>query len=419
MRKKKILWFGSVQFTDEKISTTGTWLYAMGEALTKNDELELYNVTYGDVSTITQRNYRNIKQWIVPYKYTVKYKKVSKDLRSFIEIINDEIKPDLIHVWGTEDGFGYSVIESDLKTPVLLEIQGLLFSIVKNYYGGLSFNDLINCIGLKEILRPRNHPYFIKKRFKKKGQQELLFIKRMDNISVQSDWVKSIINRVNPGCNLFNTGIMLRNEFYNSQIWNPPRNFETINIFTSCSGSIPYKGMSVLFDAIALLKNKYPNIRLNIGGNIQREKKYGLIRDGYTTWMLRRIIKLGIQDSINWLGKMTANEMITEMHKSNMVVIPSFVETYSLFLAESMMLGLPTIASFAGAMPQLAEDEKTALFFPIGDHWSCARQIERLIKDVDLAKKLSVEARRVAFQRNNKTKVIKTQLEIYDKIINN
>ncbi len=417
MKKRKILWFCAAQFSDEKIKTTGTWLIAMGESIAKTAGMELYNVTYGDVRDITRKNSQNITQWIIPHNERIKYHQGSKKLVSFIKKINAEIQPDLVHIWGTENGFGFAVIEAKLQTPVLLDIQGLLFSIGRNYYGGLSTVDLLNCIGIKEILRPGNHPYFIREKFEENGKHELHLIKQMENISVQSDWVHSIIKQVNPKSAVFPTGIMLRSEFYETPAWEYQKNSETINIFTASSGTIPYKGLHVIFDAIAILKNRYPNIRLNIGGNIQVKKKYGLIRDGYTGWMLKKARKLGIEDSISWLGMMDANEMIREMHRSSMVVIPSFMESYCLLMAESMMIGVPTVVSFAGAMPQLAEHGKSALYFPMGDHWSCARQIERIVTEPELAKRLSVESRSTALQRNNQIKVLETQLGIYNKII--
>src|SRR5690554_3270761 len=106
MKKRKILWFCAAQFTDEKIKTTGTWLIAMGNALANTENIKLYNVTFGDVKSITQKNSNNITQWIIPHKERVKYHKGSKELVAFIKKIDQEINPDLIHVWGTENGFG-------------------------------------------------------------------------------------------------------------------------------------------------------------------------------------------------------------------------------------------------------------------------------------------------------------------------
>lgn len=417
MRKRKIVWFCAAQFTDEKIKTTGTWLIAMGNAIANSPNIDLFNVTFGDVKSITQKNSKNITQWIIPHKERVKYHQGSKKLVSFIKKFNKEVDPDLIHVWGTENGFGFPVMEANLKTPVLLEIQGLLFASVKFYYGGLSFSDLKNSIGIKEVLRPKYHLSSIRRSFKRRGKHELRLIRQMKNITVQSDWVHTIIKYVNPESKLFHTGMMLRSEFYEASQWKHPANDETINIFTSCSGPIPYKGLHVIFEAIAVLKNKFPNIKLNIGGGINIHKKYGLIRDGYTSWMLDKIKELEIEGSVRWMGMMNADEMIREMQRSHMVVIPSFVETYCLFMAESMMIGVPAIASFAGALPELAVPDKSVLYFPMGDHWTCARQIERVIEDSEMVKRLSFESRKIALDRNDPDKVLQTQLNIYNEIL--
>lgn len=417
MKKKKILWFCGEQFSEEKITTTGTWFIAMGQALSESSEIELFNVTFGNVKSIVQKDTNSIKQWIIPYKEQKKFHKGSKNLISFIKKIDNEIKPDLIHVWGTENGFGFSILDAKLQTTVLLDIQGILFTIVKSYYGGLSVKDLLKCTGLKEVFKPRFHPYFVRKTFNQRSKHERSLIKKVNNISVQSDWVHSIMKYENPNTNFFQTRILLRQEFYNAPMWEY-KDTQSINIFTVSSGSIPYKGLHVIFNAINLLKNKYPNIMLNIGGNIEINKKYGIIRNGYTSWLLKKAKELDIEDNLTWLGMMDANKMIAEMHKSTLVVLPSFVESYSLFMAESMMVGVPLVVSYAGAMPELAEHNKSALYFPVGDHWSCARQIEKLITDKELAKKISVESRKIALQRNDQSIVLHTQLDIYNRIIN-
>ena len=129
MKKRKIIWFCGAQFSDEKIKTTGTWLIAMGNALAEMDDIDLYNVTYGEVDTITQKNSKSITQWIIPFKDLKKYHKGSTALVTFVKKLDEEVKPDLIHVWGTENEFGYIIKKAKLKTPVLLDIQGLLFAL--------------------------------------------------------------------------------------------------------------------------------------------------------------------------------------------------------------------------------------------------------------------------------------------------
>lgn len=419
MKKRRILWFSNAQFSEEEIRTTGTWIIAMGKAISEVHDIELYNVTAGDVKSVTSKSCGKITQWVVPNRERNKYHKGSSEFISFIKKIGEEIKPDLIHLWGTENGFGFAIIEADLGIPVLLEMQGLLLSIGGNYYGGLSLRDLIKSHGLKEILKPELSSYLVRRKFEKRGRHEKRLIRQMRYISVQSDWVNSYIRLISPDSHIFRSGMMLRNAFYESPAWQYRGGRETIDIFTSSSGAIPYKGLHVVFDAVAVLKARYPNIRLRIGGKIETKKKYGVIRDGYTSWLMNKASKLGIAGSISWLGMMSADEMSREMRKSDVAVVPSYIESYCLFLAEAMMVGVPVVASYAGAMPELAEHGKSALFFPVGDYMSCASQIERIITNRKLAEDLSAESRRVAFQRNDPDKVWQKQVDIYKQVIDN
>ena len=64
--------------------------------------------------------------------------------------------------------------------------------------------------------------------------------------------------------------------------------------------------------------------------------------------------------------------MIGELLNCNVCVMPSFIETYCLAFAEAMMVGVPVVVSFAGAMPELAEHNKEAMFYNPLDHITCA-----------------------------------------------
>ena len=94
------------------------------------------------------------------------------------------------------------------------------------------------------------------------------------------------------------------------------------------------------------------------------------------------------------------------------------METYCLAFAESMMVGTPTIASYAGAMPELAEDGKEAFFYNSMDFISCAYYIDRLVTDKALAERLSAAGRAKRLIENNRDSVLQTQLDIYQEIIN-
>ena len=83
-----------------------------------------------------------------------------------------------------------------------------------------------------------------------------------------------------------------------------------------------------------------------------------------------------------------------------------------------MIVGTPTIVSFAGAMPELAENGKEALFYNSVDYYTCAALIDKVLQDRGLAEKLSENGRTRRMKENNMNTVVKTQLVIYNKVLN-
>mgnify|MGYP000665879829 CR=1 FL=1 len=88
-----------------------------------------------------------------------------------------------------------------------------------------------------------------------------------------------------------------------------------------------------------------------------------------------------------------------------------------LAFAESMIVGTPTIASFAGAMPELARHGEECLFYNSIDFQMCASYIDDLIQNRDLAELLSVNGRNRRLRENNVRAVIETQLKNYEIMI--
>lgn len=410
----KIIWLSNVVLVSEKgVKTTGTWLYSMANALSQMDDVKLCNISSGNVKQCTRMDYGNVEQWVLPKSKIKRNGLPDRTTIETIQKIENEFKPDVIHIWGTEGYWGILAVHKMLSTPVVLDIQGILYAYEKVFYGGLTNVELIQSIGLKELLYPIRTLSYQKHIFKKRGELEKKIINSISNITVQSDWSEAYIKAVNPSCTIYRTGRIQRDVFYQSPKWQVKENDSPV-IFTSLIGFVPYKGLHVLIRALSILKTKYPKIKLVIAGSKQTD---GFFKDGFYSWLNRLAKELNVSDSIEWGGYLTGAEMIDKMLSSDAVVIPSYVETYCNALAEAMILGVPCAVSYSGAMPELAKHEESALFFPTGDHTSCAWQIDRLITDRELATLISVDAQKIAIQRNNPEKLVSNQLSIYMKII--
>lgn len=410
----KVLWLSNSAFVSEKTKATGSWVQPMAEQLALS--IDMVNVTDGMVEKPISNNFNNIKQWIIPTKTSHFNQVASAETCSIVRDIIDVEKPDLVHIWGTEKFWASIYRKGYIDVPTILDIQGLLAPYTEYYYGGLSIKEIFQSIHLKEIIMPSRTLFHKKEVFRKRGMSETVNIKSFKHISYQSQWVKNYISFVNPSATLYPTKIMLRKAFVESQKWAFHNVGDSPVIFSTCSAAVTYKGMHIVIKAIALLKSKYPKIKLKLAGNITVGNK---LLDGYSVFLNKLIKKYGLQENVIYLGSLDENQIIAHLQEANACVIPSFIETYCLAFAESMIVGTPTIASFAGAMPELAENGKEALFYNSVDYYTCAAYIDKVLQDKRLAEKLSENGRVRRMKENDIDIVVKTQLDIYNEVLSN
>lgn len=408
----KVLWLSNSAFVSEKTKATGSWLQPMAEQLASS--IDMVNVTDGMVEKPVSTNFNNIKQWIIPAKSSNYGQEASVETCSVVKDIIEQEKPDLVHIWGTEKFWASIYRKGYICVPTILDIQGLLAPYTEYYYGGLSIKEIFKSIHLKEFLMPTRTLFHKKEVFRKRGMSETANIKSFKHISYQSQWVKNYLSFVNPSAKFYPTKIMLRKAFFESQKWAFHNVGDSPVVFSTCSAAVTYKGIHIIIKAIALLKSKYPKIKLKLAGSINVGNK---LLDGYSVFLNKLIKKYGLQENVIYLGSLDENQIIAHLQEANACVIPSFIETYCLAFAESMIVGTPTIASFAGAMPELAENGKEALFYNSVDYYTCAALIDKVLQDKDLAKQLSINGRKRRLEENNYNLVVKTQLDIYKNVL--
>lgn len=414
MQKYKILWLCNLPFTNEKLTSTGGWLQPLAEMLQASGKVDIYNVTSGAVSTVQVSECHGIRQWILPQNKKRFHSQVaSRKMCENVQRIIEEVKPDLVHVWGTESIWVSVYAQGYIKAKAFVDIQGILSSYYYYYYGGLRFLDVLRSFRCMEIARPWTSLIYQKYSFKRRGKVETECLKSFRYISYQAEWVKRQLIWINPSAEFLKTRIMLRDAFYHAEPWKFRGNIDAPKIFSTASGSISYKGFHVLLRALGLLKERYPNIQLRIAGRM----KGRFLKSGYTIYLEKLIKKLGIQENVIFLGSLNENQIVDELQNADVTVIPSFVETYCLAFAESMLIGTPTVVSDTGAMPELADHGEECLFYNSMDFQSCAYYVDQLIKDKALAEKLSVNGRKRRLQENDPQLVVDTQLKIYKRLL--
>jgi len=102
--------------------------------------------------------------------------------------------------------------------------------------------------------------------------------------------------------------------------------------------------------------------------------------------LLLEIQKLGLDNKVRWLGRVSDKCLDALYQLSSFVVFPSRFEGFGFPLLEAMQHSKPIICSDAGSLPEIAGS--AALVFHSGDSSALAENMERMVCELGLAEKL-------------------------------
>jgi rhamnosyl/mannosyltransferase len=133
-----------------------------------------------------------------------------------------------------------------------------------------------------------------------------------------------------------------------------------------------------------------------------------------------RARELGIIDRVHFLGGLDHETKLKLLSSIDVFTFPSteITEAFGISQMEAMICGAPVVASdLPTGVTDVSIDEETALLAPPHDHVKFAAQISRLIKDKELAARLSENARNHILQNMTHEVVSRKTLEIFEKAI--
>ncbi len=141
---------------------------------------------------------------------------------------------------------------------------------------------------------------------------------------------------------------------------------------TRLSSKDRYKGYDKVFEALALLKEKYPNLRYLVGGG------YDDIEKAYVD---AEVIRLGLQQMVTITGYIPEEELAGYFAMADIYVMPSRKEGFGIVFVEAMFYGLPVIAgNVDGSVDALLNGELGLLVNPesIGE---VRNAVEKILDD--------------------------------------
>ena len=102
---------------------------------------------------------------------------------------------------------------------------------------------------------------------------------------------------------------------------------------------------------------------------------------------------------------------------ADVVVLPSHSEGSPYVLLEAMAANVPIVATAVGGVPEMVEDEESALLVPQRDPRAMAAAIARVLTDPALAQRLTANASALVATRYSPETYVRSILEIYRGVI--
>ncbi len=169
-------------------------------------------------------------------------------------------------------------------------------------------------------------------------------------------------------------GLVNRHDFYKKNNMDP--NKFTIGIFSRIEEQ---KGQHLVLESISKINH---DIQLFIIGHCMDVR--------YKDELIRFSSLNKISDSIVFLG-FTKSPM-TLMPCFDLIILPTYEETFGLIVAEAMLMGTPVIGSDAGGVPEIITHKKNGLLFETKNHHDLKEKIELLIENQSMRDRIREEA---------------------------
>lgn len=325
------------------------------------------------------------------------------ELERCLKIVG-EFKPDLIYIFGSENPFGLLI--NQFSVPSIISIQAIINACKKRVFTGLPTRDVISeVLSIKFIMGVGVfHKWW---RMCQQAKVEREIFRRCLYYDGRTTWDKQWLKVLNPHAKYFHVDRILGEVYYRAE-WNSEEADQYL-VYTTSSNAAFKGGVSLVRAFVELKKRGRSEIKLHMAGVHPKSRVGKTIR--------RLIERYQLQNQITMLGRILPSQIITEMKRGALFVLPSHIDNSPNSLAEAMLLGMPCIASNAGGVPSMLEDGVEGLIYPHKAISSLADKIEVLVGDPKLAREYGMNAREKALRRHDPERIADMAVSMYKEVL--
>ena len=410
----KVLWFSnsSAAAYEGKIKGTGGWMEALDKALQNKVELHIvYLYPYRQETFVNGRTcYHPIYSGNIilkSIKSRLRLQERKDYLKQYLDVI-EQVKPDIIHIHGTENSFHQIIDKTDI--PVVISIQGNLTVYAHKFFSGFHGKYLkvkTSKLNIKSLLLGRTSFRDGYKNMRRMCQLEQRNLMNAKYIIGRTDWDKRITRILAPNSQYFVGNEILRDSFYQNE-WKAKVNSHKIVIHTT-NGNNYYKGFETLCYALSLLNDIGVDVEWRVAG---------VSADSAIVKITQKMLGSKYPTKgLVFLGSLQENELVSSLMTADIYVMVSHIENSPNNLCEAMILGMPCLATSAGGTSSILKDKEEGIIIQDGDPWVMAGAILELYRNSKMALEYGEKARITALKRHDKETIVNNLIQTYEIII--
>lgn len=158
---------------------------------------------------------------------------------------------------------------------------------------------------------------------------------------------------------------------------------------------ILWKGHLELIEALAQVRDRFPDVRLAIIGKEFPDASGS--REDFGTQIRARITKHNLEENVIWAG--WSDEMAANFLDMDVVCVPSWEEPFGLVVTEAMAMEKPVVGFRSGALPEILCHGEEGCLVPPRDTEALAEAIIHLLENPALRRTIGQRARKRVLQQ--------------------
>jgi glycosyltransferase involved in cell wall biosynthesis len=140
-------------------------------------------------------------------------------------------------------------------------------------------------------------------------------------------------------------------------------------------------------------------------------------QEDYGVTLKRMAAEKGLADRVHFLGSLSQPELVSYYQSADILVNPSYSESFGMSLVEALASETPVIAAKVGGMVNIVDENETGLLVERGDVQGLAEAMRRLLDDSALRQQMGKTGRKQVIERFSWGQVARSALEKYSTVV--